>query len=60
MVQVAIAWGVHQPGVTAAITGSRDGVQMQENAGAANLDLSDVLTEIEELIPLGPTFASPT
>jgi myo-inositol catabolism protein IolS len=57
--QVAIAWVLHQPGVTAAIAGSRDGGHMQENAGAADLDLSDVLTEIEELIPLGPTFASP-
>ena len=58
--QVAIAWVLHQPGVTAAIAGSRDGGHMQENAGAADLDLSDVLMEIEELIPLGPTFASPT
>jgi myo-inositol catabolism protein IolS len=58
--QVAIAWVLHQPGVTSAIAGSRDGGHMQENAGAADLDLSDVLTEIEELIPLGPTFASPT
>jgi myo-inositol catabolism protein IolS len=56
--QVAIAWVLHQPGVTAAIVGSRDGAHMQENAVAANLDLSDVLPEIEELIPLGPTFAS--
>jgi hypothetical protein len=32
---------------------------MQENAGAAALDLSSVLTEIEELIPLGPIFAPP-
>jgi aryl-alcohol dehydrogenase-like predicted oxidoreductase len=58
--QVAIAWVLHQPGVTAAIAGSRDGGHMQENAGAADLDLSEVLTEIEELIPLGPTFASLT
>ena len=58
--QVAIAWVLHQPGVTAAIAGSRHGGHTQENAGAADLDLSDVLMEIEELIPLGPTFASPT
>jgi myo-inositol catabolism protein IolS len=57
--QVAIAWVLHQPGVTAAIAGSRDGGHMQENAGAAGLDLSSVLTEIEKLIPLGPIFAPP-
>jgi aryl-alcohol dehydrogenase-like predicted oxidoreductase len=57
--QVAIAWVLHQPGVAAAIAGSGDGGHVQENAGAAELDLSDVLTEIEELIPLGPAFASP-
>jgi aryl-alcohol dehydrogenase-like predicted oxidoreductase len=57
--QVAIAWVLHQPGATAAIAGSRDGGHMQENAGAAALDLSSVLTEIEELVPLGPIFAPP-
>jgi len=30
---------------------------MRENADAADLDLTDVLPEIEELIPLGPAFA---
>ena len=54
--QVAIAWVLHQPGVTAAIAGSRDGSHMEENAGAAALDLSAVLDEIEALIPLGPAF----
>jgi myo-inositol catabolism protein IolS len=37
--QVAIAWVLHQPGVTAAIAGSGDGGHMQENAGAVDLDL---------------------
>jgi len=54
--QVAIAWVLHQSGVTAAIAGSRDGRHMQENADAASLRLSAVLPEIERLIPLGPTF----
>jgi myo-inositol catabolism protein IolS len=55
--QVAIAWVLHQPGVTAAITGTRNGGHMHENAGAASLTLpDDVLDEIEQLIPLGPTF----
>jgi aryl-alcohol dehydrogenase-like predicted oxidoreductase len=58
--QVAIAWVLHQTGVTAAIAGSRDERHMRDNAAAAALDLSDVLSEIERLIPLGPTFATTT
>ncbi len=54
--QVAIAWVLHQPGVTAAIAGSRDGRHMRENAAAADVDLAGVLDELDELIPLGPTF----
>ena len=54
--QVAIAWVLHQAGVTAAIAGSRDGSHMEENAGAAALDLSDVMDEIDALVPRGPTF----
>jgi myo-inositol catabolism protein IolS len=56
--QVAIAWVLHQPGVTAAIVGSRNGGHMRENAEAARLDLTGSLEEIEELIPLGPTPAA--
>ena len=56
LAQLAIAWVLHQAGVTAAIAGSRNGGHMEENAGAASLDLSNVLTEIEQLIPLGPGF----
>jgi aryl-alcohol dehydrogenase-like predicted oxidoreductase len=55
---VAIAWVLHQPGVTAAIAGSRDGRHMEENAGAVTVDLSEVLPEIEDLIRLGPTMAA--
>jgi aryl-alcohol dehydrogenase-like predicted oxidoreductase len=54
--QAAIAWVLHQPGVTAAIVGSRDGRHMRDNAVAAEHDLGSVLDEIEALIPLGPTF----
>ena len=54
--QVAIAWVLHQPGVTAAIAGSRNGGHMEENAQAAELDLTGALDELEELIPLGPSF----
>jgi myo-inositol catabolism protein IolS len=55
--QVSIAWVLHQPGVTAAIAGSRNGSHTRENAEAAILDLTDVAEELEQLIPLGPTFA---
>jgi len=55
--QIAIGWVLHQPGVDAAIAGSRSGGHIEENANAAELDLSDVLEEIEGLIPRGPSFA---
>jgi aryl-alcohol dehydrogenase-like predicted oxidoreductase len=54
--QVAIAWVLHQPGVAAALAGSRSEGHTRENAGAARLHLpDDVLDELEALIPLGPT-----
>ena len=56
--QVAIAWVLHQPGVTAALAGSRSDGHARENAGAAALALPDeVFAELEALIPLGPAFA---
>jgi aryl-alcohol dehydrogenase-like predicted oxidoreductase len=55
--QVAIAWVLHQPGVTAAIAGSRDSRHTRENSEAAILDLTDFVEELEQLIPLGPTLA---
>jgi aryl-alcohol dehydrogenase-like predicted oxidoreductase len=55
--QVAIAWVLHQRGVSAAIAGSRDGRHVRENAQASELDLTLVIDELDELIPLGPTFA---
>jgi aryl-alcohol dehydrogenase-like predicted oxidoreductase len=56
--QVTIAWVLRQPGVAAAIAGSRSVAHTRENAGAAELELPQaVLDELEELIPLGPAFA---
>jgi myo-inositol catabolism protein IolS len=58
--QVAIAWVLHQPGVTAAIAGSRSEHHTRENTGAARLTLSpEILAQIEELIPLGPAAPAP-
>lgn len=56
--QVAIAWVLSQTGVAAAVAGSRSGRHVNENARAADLDLSEVRDEIERLLPLGPTFAA--
>ena len=57
--QGAIAWVLHQTGVTAAIAGSRNERHMRENADAGRLALSsDVLDQMEQLIPLGPTVAT--
>ena len=55
--QLAVAWVLHQPGVAAAITGSRLGRHLAENAQASLLDLTSSLDELEALIPLGPAFA---
>jgi aryl-alcohol dehydrogenase-like predicted oxidoreductase len=55
--QLAIAWVLHQSGVDAAIVGSRSGRHMRENARSAELDLTEALDEIEQLISLGPAFA---
>jgi aryl-alcohol dehydrogenase-like predicted oxidoreductase len=55
--QLALAWVWHQPGVTAAIAGSRNAYHVQENAAAGDVDLDRAtLAEIEDLIPLGPDF----
>jgi len=56
--QVAIAWVLHQPGVTSAIAGSSDPDRVRTNAGAADVALSGTdLLALEALIPLGPASA---
>jgi aryl-alcohol dehydrogenase-like predicted oxidoreductase len=56
--QLALAWVVHQPGVTAAIAGSRNPDHVRQNAGAGDVELDRAtLEEIEALLPLGPGFA---
>ncbi len=51
--QVVIAWTIAQPGVTAAIVGARTLAQVQENAAAGDLKLSD-----EERTAIGEAFAA--
>jgi aryl-alcohol dehydrogenase-like predicted oxidoreductase len=55
--QLALAWNVHQPGVTAAIAGTRDPDHVRENAAAGDVELDDVTQkELEEILRLGPDF----
>lgn len=56
--QLALAWTFHQPGVTAAIAGSRNPDHVRQNAAAGDVELDPkTLDEIEELLPLGPAFS---
>ncbi len=56
--QLALAWNVHQPGVTAAIAGSRNPEHVRSNAAAGDVELDeDVLSELETLLSLGPVSA---
>jgi aryl-alcohol dehydrogenase-like predicted oxidoreductase len=57
LAQLALAWNLRQPGVTATLAGSRNPVHVRENAQAGAIELTDAqLAELEALIPLGPTF----
>jgi aryl-alcohol dehydrogenase-like predicted oxidoreductase len=56
--QLALAWTVHQPGVTAAIAGSRDPDHVRLNAAAGDVELdAETLAELESALALGPAFA---
>jgi aryl-alcohol dehydrogenase-like predicted oxidoreductase len=58
LAQVAIAWNLRQPGITATLVGSRSPAHVRDNAAAGRLELADdILAELDALIPLGPTFA---
>ena len=55
--QVAIAWVLAQPGVTAAICGTRSPAHARANAEATRLELdAETVGELARLIPLGPTY----
>ncbi len=41
LAQLALAWNVHQPGVTVAIAGSRDPEHVRSNAAAGDIELDD-------------------
>lgn len=55
--QLALAWNVHQPGVTSAIAGSRNPDHVRSNAEAGSLRLDTAtLEELERALALGPSF----
>jgi len=41
LAQLAVAWALHQPGLTHALVGARTPAQAMENAAAADVELSD-------------------
>jgi aryl-alcohol dehydrogenase-like predicted oxidoreductase len=53
LAQLTLAWNHHQPGVTAAIAGSRNAAHVAANAGAGDVELDEAtLAEIDGI--LGP------
>lgn len=56
--QLALAWNIRQPGVIAAVAGSRDPGHARANAEAGAIVLDEAtLDQLEALLPLGPAFA---
>jgi aryl-alcohol dehydrogenase-like predicted oxidoreductase len=51
MSQLALAWNVHQPGVTAAIAGSRNPAHVRANTAAGDIELDEAtLAELDALL----------
>lgn len=49
--QLALAWNVHQPGVTAAIAGSRNPAHVRTNAAAGDIELDEAtLAELDAIL----------
>ncbi len=49
--QLALAWNVHQPGVTSAIAGSRNPEHVRANAAAGDIELDDAtIAELDSLL----------
>ena len=56
--QLALAWNVHQPGVTSAIAGTRNPSHVRSNADAGDVELdASTLQELEAVLRLGPSLA---
>ncbi|MFL5800085.1 MAG: aldo/keto reductase [Actinomycetota bacterium] len=53
--RLALAWCVAQPGVTAAIAGTRNPAHVRDNAAAGDMQLdAATMDELESLLPAGP------
>ena len=51
LAQLALAWNVHQPGVTSAIAGSRNPDHVRSNAAAGDVELDEAtLTELDAIV----------
>ena len=49
--ELALAWNVHQPGVTAAIAGSRNPAHVRTNAAAGDVELDETtLAELDAIL----------
>ena len=49
--QLALAWNVHQPGVTAAIAGSRNPAHVRANSAAGDIELDETtLSELDAIL----------
>jgi aryl-alcohol dehydrogenase-like predicted oxidoreductase len=57
LADLALAWNVHQPGVTSAIAGSRNAAHVRANAHAGEIELDEgTLSEIDAILsPAGST-----
>jgi len=57
--QIALAWLLHQPGVTAVIMGAKKIGQLKDNLGAVNVILdADDLKQLDEVSHLTPEYPS--
>ena len=54
MAQFALGWVMHQPGITSSIIGPRTHVQLEDNLGAAAIEITAADCEaVDELVPPG-------
>ena len=55
LAQLALAWNVHQPGVTAAIAGSRNPAHVRSNAAAGDVELDEAtVSELDAIVSRTP------
>jgi aryl-alcohol dehydrogenase-like predicted oxidoreductase len=57
MIELALAWAIHDPGVTSAIIGPRTMEQLQSQLPAADISLTtEILDRVDELVAPGVTL----